>query len=149
MKKARRCGGLWLALCLALVSSGAALNVSFQALESVDYGSYRTFDVRFETSARDQEIRDFIYREAAGQLLSRGLGHARQQPDLLVVIHAQQVGNSVLGMMQIDLVDARTEAPFWRANGSETLALDKPKKLRRQIKKLISEMFKHVPVSRR
>jgi hypothetical protein len=139
----------WLSLCLLVASAGAALNVSHQVLAPADYSQYSSFDVRFGTPAKDVEMRDLIYREAVGHLLSRGLEQDQEEPDFLLVIYAHQVGDSVLGMMQVDIVDGSTETAVWRAEGSDSLSLDKPRKTKRQVKKLISEIFKRFPVQNR
>lgn len=125
------------------------MNVSYRVLAPTDYAQYESFGIRFATPARDQEIRELIYQEAAGHLLSRGLEQDQEQPDFYVVIHPHQVGNSVLGMMRVEIVDGPSDTPVWIAQGSETLALDKPGKMKRQLKKLISEIFKHFPVGGR
>ena len=125
------------------------LNVSTHLYEPTDFARYLTFELRDGTPAKDgeigEEIRDLVERH----LLARGLTRDDAHPDAIVLIHAQQVGTSVLGMLYLDLLDGRSEKLVWRAEGSVTLALGKPRKIRRQIEQLIKEIFKRFPISGR
>ena len=155
-------------LALAVLPASAEVKVDYEV--GVDFGNYRTYAWQAGTDAGQPLLQDHIYRAVERELGKAGLRKVETgSADLFVVthtssqmdaaesggyVHLQQFDVGVLtqgyvvetrGRLVVDLIDAQSERPVWRAVASEVMGLPSIEKLRRKVDKVTKKMFKNFP----
>lgn len=166
----KRMGIALAALTVALLPAVAsAQKVSTDFDPKVSFATYKTFAWTTGDAAPNPLNETRIHDGVEAKLSAAGLKPATANPDLIVSTHASgqekkelystgyggpyrwgggmgttTVQTYVVGMLVVDLYDAKTKQLVWRGTATDTMS-DKPEKNVEKINKSIEKMFKAYP----
>ena len=163
-------------VCLTLIGTIAlAQSVTYDHDRAVNFSRFKTYAWTRGTELTDQLNHARVVRAIEAALVAKGLARVEPSasPDVLVAYHARfdknleitgsahgsgpfglggdrwgsaRVQPVLVGMLVVDISDARTSALVWRSLASSDIRPnDKPETREKKIRKATEKMFKNYP----
>lgn len=158
-------------LLVAGVAGAVEVHVDFDP--TVDFSSFRMIGWLEGTPADDEELERKIHASIERELIPLGIREVREDPDLFIVTHAsmdmekeidvtqfdywveyegwkspmavsEDSWSSTMGVLVVDLLDARTGRLIWRGIATGNVAKD-PEKRGKKLDATMAKMFKGFP----
>ena len=165
---------LAVAASLAALAACSTLRTTADWDPARDFSKYATFAFKAVRPEPDEIVSERVKRSIESALVAKGLRRDDTSPDLKVVTHYRlrrdkqfvtynsgwgygwgwrggggvtttQVRNIPVGMLIVDLVDAKEKELVWRGTAADTVKDDTPAEKEQELREAMTKMFEGFP----